>query len=396
MNIKYSIVIPTRNRAEYVKYAIQSVLKSPRKDIELIVSNNFSSDLTKEVLSKITDSRLKVISPDFALPMAGHYEFAISKARGEWITILGDDDALMPYFFISLDKYIKNFPNVDIISSARAYYFWKGCEDRYGEIVVNYNLKFNSQLRSTKKDLMSVIKGSRSCFDMPQIYTTCIIKRELFEEIKFNSGGNFYHSIIPDMYSVMALCLSRDKYLRIEEPLFWVGTSNKSIGRADLIYKDAKSFNANKKNNHINIPTEISNDVSYILHSNKFHPMYMLECFLKTPLNKSSYNTKKTKAIVLASVLNILKKRSKIQKKKLIKELYRECKRYNITYSELYFKAVILFFENSFFILKDRIVNILYQKNFMKSLKLKSNQRAKYPTILEASNAVDALINQKK
>ena len=315
MNIKYSIVIPTRNRAEYVKYAIQSVLKSPRKDIELIVSNNFSSDLTKEVLSKITDSRLKVISPDFALPMAGHYEFAISKARGEWITILGDDDALMPYFFISLDKYIKNFPNVDIISSARAYYFWKGCEDRYGEIVVNYNLKFNSQLRSTKKDLMSVIKGSRSCFDMPQIYTTCIIKRELFEEIKFNSGGNFYHSIIPDMYSVMALCLSRDKYLRIEEPLFWVGTSNKSIGRADLIYKDAKSFNANKKNNHINIPTEISNDVSYILHSNKFHPMYMLECFLKTPLNKSSYNTKKTKAIVLASVLNILKKRSKIQKK---------------------------------------------------------------------------------
>ena len=243
---------------------------------------------------------------------------------------------------------------------------------------------------------MSVIKGSRSCFDMPQIYTTCIIKRELFEEIKFNSGGNFYHSIIPDMYSVMALCLSRDKYLRIEEPLFWVGTSNKSIGRADLIYKDAKSFNANKKNNHINIPTEISNDVSYILHSNKFHPMYMLECFLKTPLNKSSYNTKKTKAIVLASVLNILKKRSKIQKKKLIKELYRECKRYNITYSELYFKAVILFFENSFFILKDRIVNILYQKNFMKSLKLKSNQRAKYPTILEASNAVDALINQKK
>ena len=80
----------------------------------------------------------------------------------------------------------------------------------------------------------------------------------------------------------------------------------------------------------------------------------------------------------------------------MIKELYRECKRYNITYSELYFKAVILFFENSFFILKDRIVNILYQKNFMKSLKLKSNQRAKYPTILEASNAVDALINQKK
>ena len=396
MNIKYSIVIPTRNRAEYVKYAIKSVLSSPRKDIELIVSNNFSTDYTTDILSKILDSRLKVVSPDFFLPMAAHYEFAISKARGKWITILGDDDALMPYFFSSIDKYIKNYPKIDIISSVRAYYFWKGCEDRYGDIVVNFNSKFNSQLRSTKKDFMSVLKGSRSCFDMPQIYTTCIVKRELFEEIKFNSGGNFYHSIIPDMYSVVALCLSRDKYLRTEEPLFWVGTSNKSMGRADLIYKDAKKIDSNIENNHIKVNTKISNDVSYVLHSNKFHPMYMLECFLKTPLNKSPYNIKKIKTTVLASVLNILKKRSKIQKNILLKELYSECKRYNITYINLYFKAAILLVENFFFVSKDRIIDILTRINFIKPLRLKSNQREKYLTILDASDAVNLLINQKK
>lgn len=228
MKIKYSIVIPTRNRDEYLQYAIQSVINSPRKDIELIVSNNHSTDETKEILKKIVDPRVKIITPQNDLPMAGHYEFAIGHAKGEWITILGDDDAVMPHIFETLDSYISQYPDIDIISSARAYYFWKGCEDLYGQSVVIFKSHTKVELRSTKKDLIKVSQGLRSCFDMPQIYTTGIIKRSLYEEIKNKSGGFFYHSIIPDIYSVVALCLSRDKYLRVEEPLFWVGTSNKS------------------------------------------------------------------------------------------------------------------------------------------------------------------------
>ena len=46
MTIKYSIIIPTRNKAEYLPYAIKSVLDSSRDDIEVIVSNNFSTDNT--------------------------------------------------------------------------------------------------------------------------------------------------------------------------------------------------------------------------------------------------------------------------------------------------------------------------------------------------------------
>ena len=153
MTIKYSIIIPTRNRAEYLPYAIKSVINSPRLDIELIVSNNHSTDETREILTKIIDHRVKIIAPEISLSMAGHYEFAISHAKGEWITILGDDDAVMPHIFDSLDKYICQYPNIDIISSARAYYFWKGCEDLYGKSVVIYRSSPNIKIRSTKKDL---------------------------------------------------------------------------------------------------------------------------------------------------------------------------------------------------------------------------------------------------
>ena len=157
MKIKYSIVIPTRNKAEYLPFAIKSVLKSTRTDIELIVSDNFSTDNTAKILRDFSDPRLRVIQPDVALPMAGHYEFAISKATGEWITILGDDDAVMPYIFESLDKYILKYSDVDIISSARAYYFWEGCENIYGDLVVAYSSKFKDKIRSTKNDLYKAL-----------------------------------------------------------------------------------------------------------------------------------------------------------------------------------------------------------------------------------------------
>jgi glycosyltransferase involved in cell wall biosynthesis len=305
-------VIPTKNRAYYLKYAIKSVLISPRQDIELVVSNNFSSDETSKILSEINDSRMRVVSPDIALPMAAHYEFAISKARGDWITILGDDDAVMPYIFESLDKYILNYSNVDIISSARAYYFWEGCENIYGDLVVAYSSKFKDKIRSTKNDLYKALLGLRNFTAMPQLYTTGIIKKSLYEEIKLKCSGYFYYSIIPDIYSAVAICLARNSYLRIEEPLFWTGTSNKSMGISNRIYLDAKHLTEKLKNNSIKIPKNISADISYYLHLNQFSCMYFYECLLQCPLTSKSLRASHwLKTLVLARVYNESKKKKK-------------------------------------------------------------------------------------
>ena len=394
MIIKYSIVIPTRNRAEYLPYAIKSVLNSKRKDIELIVSNNFSTDETQDILSKISDPRIKIISPNVTLPMAGHYEFAISQAKGEWITILGDDDAVMPYIFESLDKHIKQYPNIDIISSVRAYYFWKGCEDVNGNAVVRYQSNLKSQLRSTREDLISVLKGLRTCFNMPQIYTTCMVRRSLYEEIRVKSGGCFYHSIIPDMYSVVALCLSRKKYLRVEEPLFWVGTSNKSLGRSDRIYKDAERFRGDVMGKHICVPKKVSSYVSYFLHSNSFSPYFIFECLLQSPLNNEMYSNKRIKTIVLAAVLNISKKREKSEKISLKKEIYLECNRYRILSKSLYFAAWNLRVKKYFLFTIGLPYSILRKFGLISPLTISSNSRQKYPTILSASDAVEILTNK--
>jgi len=397
MTIKYSIVIPTKNRAYYLKYAIKSVLISPRQDIELVVSNNFSSDETSKILSEINDSRMRVVSPDIALPMAAHYEFAISKARGDWITILGDDDAVMPYIFESLDKYILNYSNVDIISSARAYYFWEGCENIYGDIVVSYSSKFKDKVRSTKNDLYKALLGLRNFTDMPQLYTTGIIKKSLYEEIKLKCSGYFYHSIIPDVYSAVAICLARNSYLRIEEPLFWTGTSNKSMGISNRIYLDAKHLTEKLKNNSIKIPKKISADISYYLHINNFSCMYIYECLLQCPLTSKSFRASHwLRTLVLATVYNQSKKRKKIEvRSKLLKVINFECKKYKIP--DLRFKLIsfILLIISSSYYFFSAPQKIFKRLGVFGYIKFYSRQRKLFLNIFDASIKISELRKKK-
>lgn len=396
MTIKYSVVIPTRNRAGYLPYAIQSVLDSERNDIELIVSNNFSTDATLEILSDIKDPRLRVISPKVSLPMAGHYEFAISQARGEWLTILGDDDAVMPYIFESLDRYIDRYPQVDIISSIRAYYFWEGCEDLYGNAVVSYSSRPNAQIRSTKRDLNAVLKGYRSCFDMPQIYTTGIVKRSLYEELKVRSGGCFYHSITPDIYSVVALTLARDEYLRVDEPLFWVGTSNKSMGRSDCIYRDAEQFKGDPSGNHSCVPRAISDEVSYQLHSSKFGQMYIYECLMRSPLNSQEYREKNVRADVLAAVLNDSRNRANSEKKFLMAEIGKDADLHGVSRTLINFLATFTRISSAvtkLFALPSRVIRRLgIRRNI---IQVRSTDRNIFPTILDASRKIMKLRSEK-
>ena len=108
-NIKYSILIPTFNKAEYLKYTIQSVLNSNYKDFEVIISDDFSTDSTNSLISNLNDERVRLIEPPFKLKHVKNYEFLLKHARGEWITILGDDDGILPNFFEKIDHQLKKF-----------------------------------------------------------------------------------------------------------------------------------------------------------------------------------------------------------------------------------------------------------------------------------------------
>ena len=56
---KVSIIIPTYNRANFLKEALQSVLWQTYKNYEVIVVDDGSNDNTKEIMGTFSDYRIK-------------------------------------------------------------------------------------------------------------------------------------------------------------------------------------------------------------------------------------------------------------------------------------------------------------------------------------------------
>lgn len=56
--MKVSVVIPTYNRAEFLKRAIESVLKQTFQDFELIIVDDGSTDKTKEVVNSFHSDKI--------------------------------------------------------------------------------------------------------------------------------------------------------------------------------------------------------------------------------------------------------------------------------------------------------------------------------------------------
>ena len=90
----FSIVIPTYNRSDLFPYAVKSILKQTYDNVEVILSDNFSTDDSPDVASQFSDPRFRYVRTPRHFHIADAWEFARSHATGKLIMMLSDDDTL--------------------------------------------------------------------------------------------------------------------------------------------------------------------------------------------------------------------------------------------------------------------------------------------------------------
>ena len=163
--VRLTIAIPTLNRARDLRRAIDSALAQSSPAIEVLVSNNGSTDDTRAVLESYNHPRLRAYHHATTIPAAEHGNFLIEAARGELFLGLSDDDYLEPRFaeriialydrhpdvafvytrcFTHVDSRVLASPNApeleDSVSFLRGYFtgrrqlFWCACVTRTGDL----------------------------------------------------------------------------------------------------------------------------------------------------------------------------------------------------------------------------------------------------------------------
>ena len=116
-----STVIVAYNRGHLIKRSIASLLNQTYKNREIIVVDNGSTDDTTEVLEMYKKPEYQDIVRIFRLEQnrkfAGGANYGLKQIRGEWFTILDDDDTAYPEAFEKMmDIPLKLDPKVTAVT----------------------------------------------------------------------------------------------------------------------------------------------------------------------------------------------------------------------------------------------------------------------------------------
>ncbi|QII12840.1 putative beta-1,4-galactosyltransferase [Candidatus Kuenenia stuttgartiensis] len=111
-----TIAIPTYNRANlYLRQAIECAVNQTYSNIEIIISDNCSTDNTEMVVKDFTDPRIRYFRHEKNIGGNNNFNFCLEQAKGEYFLLLMDDDLIDRDFIETCWKSIDCNGNVGII-----------------------------------------------------------------------------------------------------------------------------------------------------------------------------------------------------------------------------------------------------------------------------------------
>ena len=128
MQPRLTIAIPTVNRAKLLGRAMESALAQTSTEIEILVSDNASTDATQEVIAQYAGRGIRTFRHERRMPAARHGEFLINQARGEFFLGLSDDDYLEPEFAAKVLALYDRHPELAFV--------YTGCAVHYDDVEV--------------------------------------------------------------------------------------------------------------------------------------------------------------------------------------------------------------------------------------------------------------------
>lgn len=234
---RFSICIPNYNYANYIGRTIHSVLDQDGADLEVVVSDNASTDDSVSVIESIDDDRVSVSVNERNLGFAPNLDRAGRRATGDLMIMLSSDDLVRPGALTVYDRLFAETgggavvsSTVDVIDPNDAIIGGVGPDpELWGDARVAKGLSEvvgATVLEITGRDLLR-----RSLLRMrnPFNFAATTYPRSLYETIGGYGGGRL---INPDKWFHWRLLAEADTAYFVDKPLFayrWHPANQKAL-----------------------------------------------------------------------------------------------------------------------------------------------------------------------
>lgn len=115
-----SCIIPTHNRGEAFKRALNSCLEQT-VPVEIIVSDNNSTDGTMDYVLSLRDERITYLRSDNTINITWNWMLGFMASKGDWIKYVFDDDWLEPE---CCEKLLSITSDTTLVSQCGATFAW--------------------------------------------------------------------------------------------------------------------------------------------------------------------------------------------------------------------------------------------------------------------------------
>lgn len=232
-DVRFSVVIPTRNRPETLPYALASCLDQDFEDYEIVVCDNFGGPETKAVVDAINSPKLKYVRSDRPLFMSDNWELGVRHASGQYITVIGDDDGLMPYALRELDRVAALNQDPPAIHWHRGMYTWPDIAVSDEANILQIPMGRAIQHHNGREQLLRFVRYEIGADMLPMIYNS-VIRRDVIDILR-NRTGRVFAGAGPDIYSGFALAYIAAGYITLTVPMHIAGLGKKSTGVSTIM-----------------------------------------------------------------------------------------------------------------------------------------------------------------
>jgi glycosyltransferase involved in cell wall biosynthesis len=217
---RFSIVMPTRSHAQFLPKALQSALGQSHDDFEIVVSDNWSTDGTADVVHSYASPRIRYFRPERPLPLAKNFEYGLSRATGEYVTFLSDDDAFVPNLIESAADLL-NIHDTDLFA-------WNMCSYHYGDhggsskgssVTIN---PFTGEAAVVDARRMLTKAFSEHVPHCWPFLLNCLYRRRFLQQCQSQSHCLFT-PLAGDIYCGVLALSSLDNYIHLDRPLTLYG-----------------------------------------------------------------------------------------------------------------------------------------------------------------------------